>query len=396
MKKICLFIFCMFLFIPFVFAAEDQKTPCDNNDCKKSESSLLDDGKSAILIEASTGKVLYEKNSHDRYAPASMTKIMSMILIMEQIEKGKLKWNEKLTTSDYAASMGGSQIFLQPNEKMTVSDLFKAVAVASANDATVVLAEGVAGTEEKFVDMMNEKARKLGLKDTNFKNAVGLDEANHYSSAYDMSMMAKELVKHEKVFDFTTIYEDYLRENTNNKFWLVTTNKLIKTYEGADGLKTGYTKEAGYCLTATAKKNRMRLIGTIMGTLDSKTRNTNMAKLLDYGFNSYEMQVEVKKGETVSKKMISKAKDELVEIVPVKDASILKEKTEDDKTLNYEMKLKNIKLPLKSGDVIGKLILKDKDKVVSKVDLTVKKDVLKANILELYKRSIKSILSGSF
>ena len=366
MKKICLFIICLFLFIPLVSAVTttnesntsktktnitttekvEQDEDCTEETCKSSieseecaeekcvskedstDDGLLTDGKSAILMEASTGKVIYEKNSHDRYAPASMTKIMSMILIMEAIENGKLKWTDTLVTSEYAASMGGSQIFLQPNEKMSVKDLFKAVAIGSANDATVVFAENIAGTEVRFVKMMNEKAKELGLKDTNFKNAVGLDEANHYSSAYDMAMMAKELVKHEKIFEFTTIYEDYLRQNTDNKFWLVNTNKLIKVYDGADGLKTGYTKEAGYCLTATANKNRMRLIATIMGAKDSKSRNSNMATLLDYGFNSYEMQVEIQKGEVISKKIISKAKNETIEIVPSSDVSVLVEKGE--------------------------------------------------------------------
>lgn len=244
MKKICFFIICMFLFIPIIGAYSDDKTTtktttenntdcikeeCDNtkNTNKEEQDEILTDGKSAILIEETTGKVLYEKRSHDRYAPASMTKIMSMILIMEQIEKGKLKWNDTLVTSEYAASMGGSQIFLQPNEKMSVKDLFKAVAVGSANDATIVFAEKIGGTEKRFVKMMNEKAKKLGLKDTNFKNAVGLDEANHYSSAYDMAFMARELIKHEKVFSFTTIYEDYLRQDTDNKFWLVNTNKVV-------------------------------------------------------------------------------------------------------------------------------------------------------------------------
>lgn len=433
MKKICLFIICLFMFIPLVSAVTTtqssstkasttkatkgltEEEECTEETCKNnssectdeetcettskekeaSDDGLLSDGKSAILIEASTGKVIYEKNSHDRYAPASMTKIMSMILIMEEIDKGNLKWNEKLTTSEYASSMGGSQIFLQPNEKMTVKDLFKAVAIGSANDATVVFAERIAGTEDKFVEKMNAKAKELGLKDTNFKNAVGLDEANHYSSAYDMSVMARELVKHEKIFEFTTIYEDYLRQNTDNKFWLVNTNKLIKTYEGADGLKTGYTKEAGYCLTATANKNRMRLIATIMGASDSKSRNSNMATLLDYGFNSYEMQVEVKKGEVVSKKNISKAKNETVEIVPSKDASVLVERGNKKEALNYEMKLNKLKLPIKKGESVGILNLKDGNKVISTVDLTVKQDVERASILELYKRSIKSILSGS-
>ena len=245
MKKICFFIICIMLFIPFIKVSAQidsnisdkanettTNTKTTKEDVTKKESkgtddNLLSDGKSAILIEATTCKIIYEKNVHERYAPASMTKIMSMILIMEEIEKGNLKWNETLTTSSNASSMGGSQIFLQANEKMSVKDLFKGVAIGSANDATVVFAERIAGTEDKFVEKMNQKAKELGLKDTNFKNATGLDEANHYSSAYDMAFMARELVKYEKIFEFTTIYEDYLRQNTDNKFWLVNTNKVV-------------------------------------------------------------------------------------------------------------------------------------------------------------------------
>ena len=413
MKKICFFIICIMLFIPFIKVSAQidsnisdktnettTNTKTTKEDVTKKESkgtddNLLSDGKSAILIEATTGKIIYEKNVHERYAPASMTKIMSMILIMEEIEKGNLKWNETLTTSSNASSMGGSQIFLQANEKMSVKDLFKGVAIGSANDATVVFAERIAGTEDKFVEKMNQKAKELGLKDTNFKNATGLDEANHYSSAYDMAFMARELVKYEKIFEFTTIYEDYLRQNTDNKFWLVNTNKLIKTYEGADGLKTGYTKEAGYCLTATANKNRMRLIGTIMGASDSKTRNSNMMTLLDYGYNSYEMQVEVKKGDVISNKKITKAKNQNVKIVPKKDASVLIKRGEEKEALNYEIKLDKIKLPIKKGQRVGILKLKDGNKVVSKVELTVKNDIKKASIIEIYRRSLKSIITGN-
>lgn len=413
MKKICFFIICIMLFIPFIKVSaqidsnisdksnetitntKTTKEDVTKKESKDTDDNLLSDGKSAILIEATTGKIIYEKNVHERYAPASMTKIMSMILIMEEIEKGNLKWNETLTTSSNASSMGGSQIFLQANEKMSVKDLFKGVAIGSANDATVVFAERIAGTEDKFVEKMNQKAKELGLKDTNFKNATGLDEANHYSSAYDMAFMARELVKHEKIFEFTTIYEDYLRQNTDNKFWLVNTNKLIKTYEGADGLKTGYTKEAGYCLTATANKNRMRLIGTIMGASDSKTRNSNMMTLLDYGYNSYEMQVEVKKGDVISNKKITKAKNQNVKIVPKKDASVLIKRGEEKEALNYEIKLDKIKLPLKKGQRVGILKLKDGNKVVSKVELTVKNDIKKASIIEIYRRSLKSIITGN-
>ena len=413
MKKICFFIICIMLFIPFIKVSaqidsnisdksnetitntKTTKEDVTKKESKDTDDNLLSDGKSAILIEATTGKIIYEKNVHERYAPASMTKIMSMILIMEEIEKGNLKWNETLTTSSNASSMGGSQIFLQANEKMSVKDLFKGVAIGSANDATVVFAERIAGTEDKFVEKMNQKAKELGLKDTNFKNATGLDEANHYSSAYDMAFMARELVKHEKIFEFTTIYEDYLRQNTDNKFWLVNTNKLIKTYEGADGLKTGYTKEAGYCLTATANKNRMRLIGTIMGASDSKTRNSNMMTLLDYGYNSYEMQVEVKKGDVISNKKITKAKNQNVKIVPKKDASVLIKRGEEKEALNYEIKLDKIKLPIKKGQRVGILKLKDGNKVVSKVELTVKNDIKKASIIEIYRRSLKSIITGN-
>lgn len=394
MKKICLFLIAMFLFLPVCFAI-DKSTTTIKEDAKESESGLLSDGKSAILIDATTGKVLYEKNVHERFAPASMTKIMSMLLIMESIEEGNLKWDEKLVASEYASSMGGSQIFLQPNEKMSVKDLFKAVAIGSANDATIVFAERIAGTEKNFVNKMNKKAQQLGLKDTNFKNAVGLDEANHYSSAYDMAIMAKNLVKHEEIFKYTTIYEDYLRQDSDNKFWLVNTNKLIKTYEGADGLKTGYTKEAGYCLTATAKKGDLRLIGVIMGAKESNSRNSNMATLLDYGFNSYDMQTEIKKGSIVLNKKINKAKNKKINIITKDNLSVLVKKGTKIKGLKYDIKLDNIKLPIKKGETIGTISLKSKGKTLSKTNLIVNEEVKKANIFTLYYRLFNNIISGN-
>ena len=378
MKKICFLFLCLILFLP-IFKAEE----------------IVNDAKSYILIEPITGKVLVEKNVHERLSPASMTKIMSMLLILEKIEDNKLKWDDIVVTSSNAASMGGSQIFLEPNEKMNVKDLFKAVAVASANDATVALAEKTYGTESNFVKKMNEKVKELGLKNTNFKNATGLDAANHYSTSYDMAYIARELIKYEKIFEFSTIYEDYLRENSENKFWLVNTNKLIRTYQGADGLKTGYTKEAGYCLTATAKQNNMRLIGTIMGSSSSNSRNDNMAKLLDYGFNMFKVQQEIKKGDIVLKKEINKADKQILDIVAKEDAVILLDKDEENKKLNYELKLNNIKLPLKKNKVVGKLYLKEQNKIVSTVELTVKEDIKKANIFTLYKRTLLKIISGN-
>ena len=188
---------------------------------------LAVNAKSAIMIEASTGKIIYEKNADEQLAPASMTKMMTLLLIMENIENGNLKWDELVTTTEHASSMGGSQIFLEPGEKMTVEDLVKGICIGSGNDAAVAMAERIGGTEENFVKMMNDRAKGLGLKNTNFQNACGLDTKNHYSSAKDMALIAKELVKYEKILEFTGTYEDYLRKNTDNSFWLVNTNKVV-------------------------------------------------------------------------------------------------------------------------------------------------------------------------
>lgn len=250
MKRFLIVFAALFLWISsmssLAFAEEKQK------DGSKSE--LADEAKSAVLIERDTGAVLYDKNSHERLPPASMTKIMTMILIMEAIQEGRLHWNDKVRASEKAASMGGSQVFLEPGEEMTVKEMLKAIAVGSANDASIAMAEHIAGSEEEFVKMMNKKAKELGLKDTKFQNPTGLPAKGHYSSAYDMALMAKELLKYPQITKYTGLYESYLRENTDKKFWLVNTNKLVKHYPGVDGLKTGFTNDAKYCLTATAKK----------------------------------------------------------------------------------------------------------------------------------------------
>lgn len=229
MKIVMLLLSFFSMFFPVMVSAEN-------------ETSLAPKAKSAIMIEATTGDIIFEKNADEKLPPASMTKIMSMLLIIESIEKGVIAWDEMVTVSENASGMGGSQILLETGEKMSVEDLFKGIAIASGNDAVVALAEKIAGTEEMFVDMMNEKAKKLGLTNTNFKNPHGLDEVNHYSTARDMSTMARELVKHKKVLEYTSIYETYLRENLDTKVWLVNTNKLVRFYDGIDGLKTGYTK----------------------------------------------------------------------------------------------------------------------------------------------------------
>lgn len=362
--------------------------------CRVGALNLAENAKSAILIEASTGTIIYEKNSHEKLAPASMTKMMSMLLIVEAIEDGKLSWNQMITTSENASSMGGSQILLETGEKMSVGDLFKGIAVASGNDAVVALSEAVAGTEEEFVNMMNQRAKELGLEDTNFKNPHGLDTANHYTSAYDMAMIAKELVRHEKVLEFTSIYEDYLREDQENKVWLVNTNKLVKFYDGMDGLKTGYTKEAGYCLTATAKRGDTRFITVVMGEEDTKTRNSETTSMMDYAFGQYEVEKVLDKKRTVGTVRVEKGKVDTIQLVPMDDVTILNKKSDQKKNSNYEVKTKTITAPIKKGEQVGELILEVDGEEKRTVPLTVQESIEKANLLEVYLGHVKSMLSG--
>ncbi len=380
MKKFILIILLAFIFIPNVNA----------------EVKLAESAKSSILIEATTGEIIYESKKDEKFAPASMTKIMSLIIIMEEIEKGNLKWNEEITVSKNASSMGGSQIYLEEGEKMSVKDLVKGICMASANDAVVALAERISGSEEAFVFRMNENVKKLGLKNTNFKNATGLDVANHYSSAYDMSMMARELVKHKKILDFSGIYEDYLRQDTDKKFWLVNTNRLIKTYDGMDGLKTGYTKEAGYCLTATAKRGDMRLIGVVMGEETSSIRNEEMTKLLDYGFNLYNVSSLVTNKTKLGKYENSKMKLSNVNIVSSSSVNVLNKKGDPKRKVSYKLKVTREKLPIKKGEKIGKMYVYENGKKLYNIDITVDKDVKKANILDLYIKSLGELFTAKY
>ena len=356
---------------------------------------LAPNAKSAIMIEASTGEILFQKNKDEKLAPASMTKMMSMLLIMEEIENGNLKWNEMITTSEKASSMGGSQIFLKVGEKMTVEDLLKGVAIASGNDAVVALAERVSGSEEQFVKRMNTRAKDLGLKNTNFINATGLTADNHYSSAYDMSLIAKELVKHEKILEFTSTYEDYLRKDTKSPFWLVNTNRLVRFKEGVDGLKTGFTDEAGYCLTATMKKDNMRLITVVMKEENTSKRSADTTKMLDYGFNIYMVQTILDEKTTIEKKKVELGKTLTTEIVPKENITILNKKSDDQKNITYKTNINKIIAPVKKGDKVGTIDIIEDNNIISTIDATVKEDISKANFLTIYLRNLKEIISGN-
>ena len=353
---------------------------------------LGSNAKSVILIETTTGDILYEKNSHEKLPPASMTKMMSMLLILENIDKGIIKWDDIVTVSSNASGMGGSQILLETGEEMTVEDLFKGIAIASGNDAVVALAEYIAGTVDEFVNMMNEKAKELNLNDTYFKNPHGLNDTNHYSSAYDMAMIAKELSKHEKVFEYTSIYEDYLREGTSKKLWLVNTNKLVRFYKGVDGLKTGYTEEAGYCLTATANKG-FRVIAVVMGEPSSELRNKEVSEMLDYTYATYKLNTILKKDDTLGKKEVSLSKKKYATLVPIDDITVLNKKIDDDKNYSYSITVDKLKAPIKNGDKVGYIDILENGNILKTMDITVKEDIKKANIIELYLRYIKELIT---
>lgn len=356
---------------------------------------LLPNAKSGLLIEASTGEVLYEKNKNEKVSVASMTKMVAQIIILENIEKGTLTWNEKIKVSSNAAGMGGSQIWLQPGEEMTVRDLMKGITMASANDATVAMAERIAGTEDAFVKQMNDKVKELGLKNTHFVNPTGLDEENHYSSAYDMGLIAKELLKHEQILEFSKVYEDYIRQDTPNKYWVVNTNKLVRFYEGADGLKTGFTDNAGYCMAVTAKRDGMRLVAIVLGEASGKVRNQETSELLDYGFNLYKVDVVKNKSDIIQEIKIDKGTKNKVSLSPKEDIVVLKKKSEISKKYDLDVKLEEIKLPLKKGDVIGKVLVKDNNKTIKKVDLIVNEDVKKLGYFKTILVTLKDILLGN-
>ena len=382
MKRLVIVLLALLL-IPFNVLA------LDNDD------TLVKGAKSGILIDANSGKIIYEKEKDKELAVASMTKMVAQIIILEEIEKGNIKWNQEVIVSKNAADMGGSQIYIEEGEKITVEDLMKGISMASGNDATVQMAEVIAGTEEKFVELMNKKVKELGLKHTRFSNCTGLDQENHYSSAYDMAIIARELViNHPDILKFSSLYEDYLREDTENKFWLVNTNKLVRFYDGADGLKTGHTDAAGYCLAATAKRNNLRLIAIVLGEDDSKVRNSETMALLDYGFNSVKVNVLKKKGEVVKKIKIDKANKEIVSAI-LKDNLGVVENIGDNKKYSYNVSIDKIKLPINKGSKIGKIEVLENKKIVSTGDLVISDTIAPLSYLDLFKKGAIDLISGN-
>jgi len=357
-----------------------------------SQQSLAKNARSAVVMDYATGKVLFEKDAHEELPMASITKVMTLLLIMEAIDDGKLKLSDRIKTSEYAASMGGSQVFLEPGETMNANDMIKGIAVVSANDASVAMAEHLYGSEEAFVTRMNERAKELGMDDSHFANCNGLPAANHYSSAHDIALMSRELLKHEKITTYTSVYSDYLRKDTESPLWLVNTNKLVRFYDGADGLKTGYTAEAKYCLTATAQREGFRVIAVVMGEPKSTTRNAEVSQLFNWSFSNYSSKTLYKQGQKITTVKVSRGVPEQLDVVCGEPVGILHER---GKKIEYEIKfnLFRITAPVKPGQRVGTLQVYDDDDLLVEAPLMAASRVRRAGFLYMVGRTFRDMVT---
>lgn len=349
--------------------------------------------KSVILMEASTGDVLYEMNSEEKLPPASITKVMTLLLIYEAEENGKIKWEDKVTVSEHAASMGGSQVFLEVGETQTAADMTKCIAIASANDAAVAMAEYIGGSEEGFVELMNARAKELGMVNTTFVNACGLDADGHLTTAKDIAIMSKELIhNYPDITKYTTTWQDTITHTTrkgSSEFGLTNTNKLVKWYEGATGLKTGSTGKAKYCLSATANKNGMDLIAVIMSAPDNKSRFSEAIKLLDYGYANYGIIMGAKAGDNVGEIPVSRGEYETVIVEMADDITALIQKGGEEPTLTYELE-EVLYAPVEAGVKAGEAVYSLNGEEFARVDIVTSEAVDRAGLSVVVKRLIKS------
>lgn len=327
----------------------------------------------AVLIEQNSGQVLYNQNMHEKLRPASVTKIMTILLIMESIDSGKLSYTDKIPCSERAAGMGGSQIWLDVREELTVDEMLKAICVVSANDCTVAMAEYLAGTEEAFVEQMNSKAKELGMNDTTFKNCHGIDEDGHVTSAYDIALMSKELLtKHPSITKYTTIYMDSLRDGKSS---LVNTNKLVRNYKGATGLKTGSTSVALYNLSASATRNDLSLIAVIMKAPTSPIRFAEAQKLLDYGFNNFEYKKLASKNDLIKEISVDKGIENSVNAILENDSGVLIQKGQNKDIVQAVQLTDSVSAPISAGQVLGNVTYSLNGTEIGKVNIVAEKSV---------------------
>ena len=349
---------------------------------------------SGIIMEASTGKILFDKNMDEQKSPASMTKIMTMLLTVEAIESGKISLDDEVNISTNASKMGGSQVYLEENSTATVEMLLKSIAIGSANDASVAVAEKIGGTESNFVNMMNKRAKELGAVNTTFKNPHGLDEEGHLTTAHDLALIARELIKHKEILKLTSTYETTITHKNGKSLWLVNTNKLIKFYNGLDGLKTGFTDNAGYCLTGTMLRNDMRLITVTMKAPTKEDRNTDTINLMEYAYSMYYKSTLIKKDKKIGDMFIDNAKKRKVSYYLKEDASVILDKNVRNIKYNYSVKLNNVKAPLKKNDVVGTLTLHLNNQDIN-YNLIVKENIKKSNYFVRLSNYLKDIINGN-
>lgn len=363
---------------------------------KKSENSSSTDvdAKSALLIEPSTGKIIYEKNPHEKFAPASVTKIMTMLITMENVNSGKIKLTDKVTVSDNAKKMGGSSMILDTGEIRTVEELLKGIAIASGNDAAVAMAEYLGGSEENFVKIMNEEAQRLGMKDTSFKNCTGLSSEGHLTTAYDIALMSKELLKYSQILKYSGTYMETISEGRKSPIELVNHNKLVRFYKGCDGLKTGFTEEAKYCISATATKDGVRMLAVIMGAPTYKVRNRDASMLMTYGFSKFESKKIVEKDSTIEKVNLNKKGDKFFLAKAKGDLNLVVPRGNDGKIDHKCIYNKNDK-GFKKGDEIGYCEFYQDNKVCGKVKLYCDRDVKKGGILEHFKYNLGRVFDNA-
>lgn len=347
--------------------------------------------KSAILIEPSTGQILFEQNAHDQLPPASVTKIMTMLLVMEALDNGQCKLDDMVRTSALAASMGGSQVFLEENEEMSVNDMLKAVAVASGNDAAVALAEFIGGSHENFVAKMNERAKELGMNDTTFVNCNGLDDPNHLTSAYDIAQMSRELIKHPQIFNYTSIWMDSLR---GGQFGLVNTNKMIRFYSGATGLKTGSTSVAGFCVSVSAKRDDMDLIAVVMGAPSSKERFADATKLLDYGFANYAISKSLVSEDELPNVPVAKGRQDSVKVGLSQDFNMLLEKSKMNSIEKNITLPESVSAPIHENDKIGEVEFFIDGASIGKSDIVAKTSVESLGLFGMFTKLSSYLFYG--
>ena len=346
-------------------------------------------GKSAILMDAATGTILYEKNAHEKLAPASVTKVMTMLLIMEAIDTGRIGWSDTVTTSEAAASKGGSQIYLKVGETMTVTDMLKSIAVSSANDAACAMAEHIAGSETAFVSMMNEKAASLGMEDTHFVNCTGLDDgpeaAEHLTSAHDIALMSRELmVHHPKIKEFTTIWMDTVRGGT---FGLANTNKMVRFYPGCTGLKTGFTQKAGYCLSASASREGMELIAVVLGAETSQDRFGACKQMLDYGFANFSLVTP--QLEQLCAVPVKLGVSDSVTAVPAQDITLLIDKAQKGHVTTQITLEESVSAPVSQGQRLGTLTIRCGEQVLSQIPMVAGEAVQKRTWGQIFWQLLK-------